>query len=135
MTRTSLLSGSLFAALAIILGAFGAHSLDPYLKNGAMSIHDMQVYETAARYQMYHALALIAVGIIARLYGENRLLKATMWLFVAGIICFSGSLYFLSTKGITGIGTGILGPVTPLGGLLFIAGWLCLIVSVVKNKI
>lgn len=134
MQRTSLLSGSIFAALSVALGAFGAHSLEPYVKNGMLTPYNLEVFATASRYQMYHALALIAVGIIAKLYGESKLLKAAMWMFIAGIIIFSGSLYLLSTRGITGIGTGILGPITPLGGLLFISGWILLIVQVIRTK-
>jgi uncharacterized membrane protein YgdD (TMEM256/DUF423 family) len=134
MIRTSILSGSVFAALSVALGAFGAHSLEPYVLNGTLTPYNLEVFATASRYQMYHALALIAIGIIAKLFGENKMLKTSMWLFITGIIFFSGSLYFLSTRGITGVGTGILGPITPLGGLLFMSGWVCLIVSMVKNK-
>lgn len=134
MQRTSLLAGSAFAALSVMLGAFGAHSLDPYVKDGTLTPYNLEVFATAARYQMYHALALIAVGIIAKLYGESKLLKASMWLFIVGIVFFSGSLYILSTRGITGIGTGILGPITPVGGLLFISGWAVLIAQIIRNK-
>lgn len=133
MIRTSLLSGSVFAALSVMLGAFGAHSLEPYVQDGTLTSYNLEVFATAARYQMYHALALIALGIIAKVFGENKLLKASMWMFIVGILVFSGSLYLLSTRGITGIDTGILGPITPLGGLLFISGWILLVISIFRK--
>jgi uncharacterized membrane protein YgdD (TMEM256/DUF423 family) len=131
MVRTSLLSGSIFAALAVILGAMGAHALK---EGGQLTDVQLNSWDTGARYQMYHAFALIAVGIIARVFGETKMLKAAMWLFVIGILFFSGSIYILSTRNITGIEAGFLGPVTPVGGLLFIGGWICVLIAVVRNK-
>lgn len=134
MIRTSLLAGSIFAALSVMLGAFGAHSLEPYVNDGTLTPYNLEVFATAARYQMYHALALIAVGIIAKVFGEHKLLKVSMWMFVLGILVFSGSLYLLSTRSITGIGTEILGPITPLGGLLFISGWVLLVIYIFRKS-
>ncbi|HUC94280.1 MAG TPA: DUF423 domain-containing protein [Paenibacillus sp.] len=106
--------GALYAALAVALGAFGAHALD-----GRLTGDMLQVYETGVRYQMYHALGLLAVGLLAeRAAGDRRLAWAGRLLH-AGIWLFSGSLYVLSLTGVT-----ILGAVTPLGGVAFIAGWL-----------
>jgi uncharacterized membrane protein YgdD (TMEM256/DUF423 family) len=113
MARHFLGIGALSAFLAVAAGAFGAHAL-----TGIVSADRLAVWETAARYQMYHALALFAVGYLAtqKDAGPARLAG---WLFVGGTILFSGSLYLLTLTGIT-----ILGAITPLGGLAFLAGWL-----------
>jgi uncharacterized membrane protein YgdD (TMEM256/DUF423 family) len=115
--RTAATAGALFAALAVMLGAFGAHALQARL-----DAHDLSTFETAVRYQMYHAFALLAA---AWLLSRNAPLAAvSAWLFIAGIVIFSGSLYILVATG-----QRWLGAVTPLGGLAFIAGWLVLAVA------
>ena len=107
--------GALFAFIGVAAGAFGAHGLKNRLTPDMLA-----VFEVGVRYQMYHALGLLAVAwAISRWPGA--LTSAAGWLFVAGIIVFSGSLYVLSLSGIRW-----LGAVTPLGGLAFLAGWLCL---------
>lgn len=131
MTRTSILAGSIFSALAVILGAMGAHALK---EGGQMTDVQLNSWDTGSRYQMYHGLALLAVGILGKVFGETKMLKAAMWLFIVGVLFFSGSIYLLSTRNITGFEAGFLGPVTPVGGLLFISGWICLIVSTLKHK-
>lgn len=95
-------------------GAFGAHALRDHL-----SPADLATFETAVRYQMYHALALISVGLLA----ERGVTRGSMagWLFLAGIVLFSGSLYLLTLCGLRWMGA-----VTPLGGVAFIAGWVAL---------
>ncbi|HEY4320001.1 MAG TPA: DUF423 domain-containing protein [Gemmatimonadales bacterium] len=115
--RLAATAGALFGALAVILGAFGAHALQARL-----DAHDLQTYETAVRYQMYHAFALFAAAwlISQRLPQAGR----AAWLFLAGIVIFSGSLYLLVATG-----QRWLGAVTPLGGLCFIAGWIYLAVA------
>lgn len=132
MERQSILAGAFFAAMAVITGAFGAHALEGAVQLGKLTQHNIDVWHTASTYQFYHALGLIAIGIIAKVFGQSKLLNVAMWLFIIGILFFSGSLYLLSTTGITGIGTGILGPITPLGGLLFICGWVCVLISAMK---
>ena len=107
--------GALLAGLAVAAGAFGAHGL-----RARLSPDMLQVFETAARYQMYHALALIAVGLMADRW-PSPLLGTAGWLFLAGIVLFSGSLYGLTLSGVR-----LLGAITPLGGVAFIAGWACL---------
>jgi uncharacterized membrane protein YgdD (TMEM256/DUF423 family) len=107
--------GALSAFLAVAAGAFGAHALRARLSPGLLA-----VFETAARYQMYHALGLIAAAWIATRWPGAWPVRAG-WLFVAGTVLFSGSLYALALTGIRW-----LGAVTPLGGLAFLAGWLCL---------
>ncbi len=116
MDRLFLLVGSLLAGLAVALGAFGAHALRERL--GADLLN---TFETAVRYQMYHALALLAVGLILSRFPSSAFIPASGWLFVAGIILFSGSLYLLCFTGARW-----LGAITPLGGVAFILGWLAL---------
>ncbi len=107
--------------LAVGLGAFGAHGLaDSLLPN------EMHVFETANRYHFYHTIVLVFVAILyAR--DESRMLRMAAYAFIDGILLFSGSLYLLSTKHILGIGSwGFLGPITPVGGVFFMVGWLIL---------
>lgn len=114
MHRTFLALGALLGMLAVAAGAFGAHALESRLTPDRLD-----VFETAARYQMYHALALVGVAwASAALAGSPSLTAAAGWLFVAGILVFSGSLYLLALGG-----PRWLGAITPLGGLAFMAGW------------
>ena len=108
--------GALSGTLAVALGAFGAHGL-----KSRLSTARLENYETAVRYQMYHALALLAVFFAARQWPASALPTLAGWLFVAGTLLFSGSLYLLVFTG-----NRRWGAVTPLGGLAFIAGWVCL---------
>ena len=107
--------GAVFAFLGVGAGAFGAHALRAHL-----APDDLAVFETGVRYQMYHALALLGVAYAASRW-SGGLTTAAGWLFVTGIILFSGSLYLLAISGIK-----LLGAITPLGGLCFLAGWVCL---------
>ena len=104
--------GALFGLFAVALGAIATHALKDQL-----SAYAMTVFETAARYQMYHALALVLVAVIAGKVSDKRL-TAAGWCFVGGIIVFSGSLYALALTD-----KKILGAITPLGGLAFMVGW------------
>jgi uncharacterized membrane protein YgdD (TMEM256/DUF423 family) len=106
--------GALNAALAIAAGAFAAHGLREHL-----DVHAREVFETGARYQMYHAFAIVLAGILTRA-GVHRA-QIAGWLFQVGIVLFSGSLYALAITGVTG-----LGAITPFGGIAFLAGWLWL---------
>ena len=110
--------GALFAFAGVALGAFGAHALE-----GKVKPEDLPIWETAVRYHMYHALALMAVGVIQQLpaLSQSALLTLSAALFSAGIVVFSGSLYLLVMTD-----RRWLGAVTPLGGLLLLAGWLAL---------
>jgi uncharacterized membrane protein YgdD (TMEM256/DUF423 family) len=111
--------GALSALLSVAAGAFGAHAL-----RGRLTPEYLAVFETAARYQMYHALALLAVAwAVTRWPGVLPVWAG--WLFVAGTVLFSGSLYALAFTGVRG-----LGAVTPLGGVALLAGWICLGLSV-----
>lgn len=117
MFRISLLVGALVGALSVMLGAFGAHGLRELLTEKALGN-----WHTACTYMMYHALAILLVAVLMR-QQEHVLLKWTVRFFFIGMLFFSGSLYLLSMRDILGHNFSWLGPVTPLGGLLFIAGW------------
>lgn len=111
--------GATSGFIAVGMGAFGAHSLA-----GALSERSLQIYQTAAQYQVYHALALVAVGIWSATgtAGEgSALLSASGWAFLAGSVIFSGSLYTLAITDMRW-----LGAITPIGGLAFLIGWACL---------
>jgi uncharacterized membrane protein YgdD (TMEM256/DUF423 family) len=113
--KTFLLIGAVAAFLAVAFGAFGAHGL-----RGRLSPEMMAVFESAVRYHMYHALALVLVSLVmGRMSGW--LIQTAGWCFVAGLLLFSGSLYALALSGVT-----VLGAITPIGGLAFLAGWACL---------
>jgi uncharacterized membrane protein YgdD (TMEM256/DUF423 family) len=115
MSRTFWMLGCAFALLGVAAGAFGAHGL-----RARLSAEMLAVWETAARYQMYHALALLAVALAASRWPAAGW-GAAGWLFTAGILVFSGSLYLLALTGVRW-----LGAITPLGGLCFLAGWAAL---------
>lgn len=121
MSRTFLLLGALSAGLAVALGAFGAHGL-----RARLSPADLATFETGARYQMYHALALLTVAWVAT-QAPGALPRAAGWLFVAGTVVFSGSLYVLVLSG-----QRWLGAVTPIGGVAFLAGWACLALAALR---
>lgn len=112
MSRTLWTVGCLSALVAVAAGAFGAHAL-----RGLVASDLLAVYETGARYHMYHSLAILAAAWAAERWGRPAASRAG-WLFAAGIVLFAGSLYLLALTG-----TRWLGAVTPLGGVCFLAGW------------
>jgi len=123
-----LIVGTLLAGLAVALGAFGAHGLKKLVDADTISI-----YQTGVQYQMYHALALLAVGILAQRM-ESSLLYYAGFFFIGGIVCFSGSLYLLSSfRAMNKAVPGFVYPITPLGGVLFIIGWLLLLFALLKK--
>ena len=111
------------ALLAVIAGAAGAHALRDTLDVGAL-----RTFETATRFQMYHALALLAVGILSMRW-QTRILTVSAILFTVGIMLFSGSLYILALSGI-----GVFGAIAPIGGVCLMAGWASLIVAALRSK-
>lgn len=113
MHRTFLALAALLGMLAVAAGAFGAHALQSRLQPDRLAI-----FETAARYQMYHALALLGVAWASSALRGAALVTAAGWLFVGGMLVFSGSLYLLALGG-----PRWLGAITPLGGLALISGW------------
>ena len=123
MSRIFFSIGSFSAFIAVVAGAFGSHALrsrlDPEL---------LRVFEIGVRYQMYHALALMGVSFACTKWPGN-LMNAGGWLFVAGTLLFSGSLYQLSLTG-----TKWIGIVTPIGGVLLMLGWLCLAIGALRSS-
>lgn len=115
MSRLFLEVGAASGFLGVALGAFAAHILE-----GRLTAHYLEVFETGVRYQMYHAIALVLVALAFERWPSAALATAG-WCFVAGILVFSGSLYVLSLTGVRW-----LGAITPLGGVAFLAGWVCL---------
>ena len=112
MVKIGLLSGSLFALLSIVFGAFGAHALKDHL-----SQYSASVYEKAVLYQMFHALGILLVTILGSQI-DSVDFSSSIYFFIAGIVLFSGSLYILAITDIKW-----LGMITPIGGMLFIVGW------------
>ncbi|MBN8702566.1 MAG: DUF423 domain-containing protein [Bacteroidetes bacterium] len=124
----------LMGATAVALGALGAHFLKTFVDLGVLTPASLASFETAVKYHLIHSVVLLMCIYFAKHY-NNSLLRAAAYLFFAGVILFSGSIYFLSTKAITQIeGLSWLGPITPLGGLCMIAGWLCLGFGLYKTK-
>ncbi|MFT5665689.1 MAG: uncharacterized membrane protein YgdD (TMEM256/DUF423 family) [Urechidicola sp.] len=121
-----LITGAIFAMGAVIIGAFGAHGLKQVLDSYALGLID-----TAAKYQMYHAIALLVVGVMSAIPDFSTLwLKRSASAFTLGIILFSGSLYLLAFTHVKW-----LGAITPIGGSAFISGWLMLIMSIRKGDV
>jgi uncharacterized membrane protein YgdD (TMEM256/DUF423 family) len=114
--RLALALGALLAAAAVAFGAFGAHALKSRLGSDALAI-----WQTAVQYHAWHALGLIAVGLLLLQWPERSALAWAGWAFVAGVALFSGSLYALALTGTRG-----LGAIAPIGGVAFIAGWIAL---------
>jgi uncharacterized membrane protein YgdD (TMEM256/DUF423 family) len=123
MDRTFLLIGAALGFLGVAFGAFGAHAL-----KSRLSPEMLAVFETGVRYQMYHAFAVLIVAAAIGHIGNARLLVIAGWFFFAGILLFSGSLYALALTSV-----GMLGAITPIGGLLFLIGWACLAVFAVAR--
>lgn len=122
-----LAAAALMGLTAVILGAFGAHTLRPYI-----TPENLAIWEKGIQYQQYHALALFLCYLFLR-KEPSALVRNAGICFILGIICFSGSLYLLATRSITNIPTIIVGPVTPIGGLFFIAGWCLILVQALKK--
>jgi len=124
MTRLFFGLGSISGGLAVALGAFGAHVL-----RDRLAVDMLANFETGVRYQMYHALALLAVAWAISRWPDSGLPIVAGWLFVAGTLLFSGSLYVMALNGLRW-----LGAITPLGGVAFVAGWLCLLLAAWRGQ-
>ncbi|WP_309671999.1 DUF423 domain-containing protein [Gemmatimonas sp.] len=123
MDRLFVMIGALSGGIGVAAGAFGAHALKARLEPRML-----EVFETGARYQMYHAIAMLAAAwIVTRFPGS--LANASGWLFLAGTLLFSGSLYAMALTGVRA-----LGAITPLGGVCFIAGWACLALAAMRAR-
>ena len=128
MDKKILLVAAILGVTAIILGAFGAHGLKKVL-----SVEQLATFEVGVRYQMYHALFLLFLGLSA-VFLTDKTKKLMYWLVVLGVAFFSGSIYLLTTKNVTGIDFKFLGPITPIGGTLLIVAWGILFVKVLNKK-
>lgn len=128
MNKRIIIAASIFGMIAVAFGAFGAHTL----KN-LISSSSLEIWKTAVNYQFYHTFALLFLSLYSNKH--NNTIDLAAWFFSIGIILFSGSLYLISTKEIFKIsGLAFLGPITPIGGLFFIMGWISLLLAVIKNK-
>jgi len=128
MNKQIILTASFFGMLAVIAGAFGAHAL-----KAVLNAPQLEVWHTAVQYQFYHVFALLFLSTFTRF--KNNIVLTTYYLFTFGIILFSGSLYLLACRNLLGWNwLPAVGPVTPVGGLLFIAGWVTLAIAGYRNK-
>ncbi|MEH6308813.1 DUF423 domain-containing protein [Olivibacter sp. CPCC 100613] len=128
MNKRIILTAAFFGMIAVVLGAFGAHGL-----TGKISDQSLDNWHTAVNYQFYHTLALLFLATFSR--AKNILINLSYIAFTIGIFFFSGSLYLLSTRELTGINAvHILGPITPLGGFAFILGWASLFLATLKGR-
>lgn len=124
-SKTIITTGAIFMALAVALGAFGAHIVQDMLTPDRFD-----VYQTAVEYHFYHALGLLFLGVITFQIPDNKWLSLSGYCLISGIIIFSGSLYALTLTD-----TGWLGAVTPVGGFAFIFGWVFLVIGVIKSGV
>jgi uncharacterized membrane protein YgdD (TMEM256/DUF423 family) len=130
MHKNYLVAAAIFGGLAVALGAFGAHGLERMTSDEKI----LHGFQTGVQYQMYHAFTLMAVAVLYDKLSVNWMKRAGMC-FIAGIISFSGSLYLLTFLKIQdNDAVRFLGPVTPVGGLFLIAGWICLLIATLKKK-
>ncbi|MEO6851755.1 MAG: DUF423 domain-containing protein [Mucilaginibacter sp.] len=128
MSRQIIITASIFGLLAVISGAFAAHGLKTILAPA-----DLDIWHTAVQYQFYHAFALLFLSTLSST--RNNLIRTAYFFFTIGIIFFSGSLYLLACHQFFGVKLPtVIGPVTPLGGLLFIAGWATMALVAFRNK-
>ena len=129
MKKRIIITASVFGALAVIAGAFGAHALD-----GVLTPQNLQIWHTAVEYQFYHVAALGLLSTLTRY--RIRIVRHCYYLFLIGTILFCGSLYVLACQKQIDVSwlPSVIGPVTPIGGLLFIAGWVTLGIAAAKIK-
>ncbi|MCZ4222291.1 DUF423 domain-containing protein [Pedobacter rhodius] len=128
MNKRIILTASFFGAVAVLLGAFGAHGL-----KALIDAPSLEIWQKGVDYQFYHTFALLYLSTFARY--RNKLINIAYFCFTFGILLFSGSLYFLATRSISNLGfADVLGPITPIGGLLFVLGWIMLFFAAVKDK-
>ena len=130
MNKKIIITASLLGMLAVITGAFGAHGLKEKLAPA-----QLEVWHTAVQYHFYHVFALLFLSTFARF--KNNMIITSFYFFVFGIILFSGSLYLLACRDILGLSPNLIktiGPITPIGGLLFIIGWIMLAFAALRHK-
>ena len=128
MRKNFLRLGAILMALGVILGAFGAHGLQDMV-----SPERIDIFETGVRYQVYHSLGVLLIGVLLY-FRKTSLMPWAGWLFIAGIAFFSGSLYLLTFAEVFKLPTSLIGPITPIGGLLFVAAWVVLAISTFQDN-
>lgn len=134
MQKRFLVFSGFSGAIGVALGAMAAHFLKSKLESGLITEANLHAFETAAKYQLYHSLALFAIAIFVDKF-DSKLISKAGYCFMAGIVLFSGSLYILTTAKLMGLGDmRWLGPITPIGGLFFITGWLLIAFAGMKKK-
>ncbi|MES2139454.1 MAG: DUF423 domain-containing protein [Bacteroidota bacterium] len=142
MQKRFLVFSGFSAAIAVAFGAMGAHFLKSKLETGLITETNLQTFETAVKYQIYHSFAILIVALLADRFKDKTelspaksLFQKAAYCFMLGIVFFSGSLYLLSTANLLGLpNVRWLGPITPIGGLFFITGWILLGLAGLKNK-
>lgn len=127
MNKRIIITAALLGLIAVILGAFGAHTLKAWL-----SAEQIAIWDKGVTYQFYHTFAMLYLSTFARY--KNKLINISYYCFLVGIILFSGSLYVLSTSALIGILPEQIGFITPVGGLFFILGWIMLFLAAIKDK-
>lgn len=127
MSKKVITTAALLGMIAIILGAFGAHALKKVL-----STEELVTFETGVRYQMYHALFLLFIGLSTTLSEKSQ--KIIYYLTVSGVLMFSGSIYFLATNSLSSFDFKKIGFITPIGGVLLISAWVVLLFAFLKNN-
>ncbi|WP_316798287.1 DUF423 domain-containing protein [Pedobacter frigidisoli] len=128
MNKRIILTASFFGFVAVLLGAFGAHGLKALIDGPAL-----EIWQKGVDYQFYHTFALLYLSTFARY--RNKLINIAYFCFTFGVILFSGSLYLLATRSILKLDfVNLIGPVTPIGGLLFVLGWVMLFFAAFKDK-
>lgn len=128
MRKRFLRLGALLMIVAVILGAFGAHGLE-----GVITADKLESFETGVRYHFYHAFAILVLGVLFY-FRKTSLMPTAGYLFLAGILLFSGSIYLLAVSDVFNLPEKVLGPITPIGGTLFIIGWIVFIVSTYQTN-
>jgi uncharacterized membrane protein YgdD (TMEM256/DUF423 family) len=126
--KAFLVAAALAGLTAVGFGAFGAHGLRPHV-----TADELHAWETGVQYQIYHALALFLCYLFMR-KEPSVIIRNAGICFMIGIVCFSGSLYLLATKDLTGIPTMAVGPVTPIGGFFFITGWALILLQAIRKN-
>lgn len=128
MNKKIIITAAAFGFLAVIFGAFGAHSLEKLVNS-----NQLETWQTGVQYHFYHTFAILFLSTFSR--ARNKIINFSFYCFVLGILFFSGSLYLITLKDVLGFTSlSVLGPITPIGGVFFILGWLSLFLAALRDK-